>query len=219
MHQHRFQKQRRLKNLYHVNFIDANEFFTTAFMKTLDDYRNMDNAENNFKKDSIPLKKVVNPKYRFYKNIDWCDGFLFVFWHTPLIPLPIHTDIDYEYTDYKLGYGLNYNLYNNSTVNFYQIRNLVPYDKEGVEINNSMQESEKLILNKTKESRATLYSAKSDPDESYLTQHNDVYIINTTTPHQLTASQGRICLSVRPNYFQNKDWTDFFEFFRDSIKD
>ena len=217
MHQ-RFSAPKRFNNFYYLNFPKVSEFFSLSFMETMHEYRDVSNTTRNFQKDNLPLKDCINKKYQNYKNIDWTDGSLFVFWHTPLIPLPIHSDIDFQYSEYKTGYGVNFNLYNKSSIHFYGKDSLIPFDKTTLKNKDTISEPEKAILNKFAGSRATLYTAIDKPFESYETVHNDVYLINTTTPHQLLAERGRICLSIRLNYFIDKSWDYFCDSFKDSIK-
>lgn len=215
----RLKPNRALKSFYFVDFPPADEFFNQTFLNSLSEYQSMDNIENNFKNSCLPLNKVINQEYFNYKNINWSEGICIIFWHTPLVPLPIHTDTDYEDNKTKLGNGLNFNLFNKSVVNFYKTYKVKPYDTRNIPLNDSLSTQEKIIIETNKKSRASTFYSEGGPSESYMTDHGDTYIINTTLPHQLLAEQGRICLSVRCDYFRNKSWQDMVNFFQDSIKD
>jgi hypothetical protein len=206
----------RAKNLYLVDFISFEDFFQKSFIKSLSRFSGMNIGEN-FTNGFVSCKEAINPKYYSFNGIDWSDGNVIIFWATPIIPLPIHNDVSTYGDDFKLGNGLNFNLFNSSTVNFYRQKDLQMLEKSDLN-KDLMTDEEKAIAHGYSTSDARIYTTEHPPIETYNIAAGDTYIINTVTPHQLFAEPGRICVSVRCKAFNNTPWELMVSKFRDSIK-
>lgn len=206
-----------LKNLYQVDFIPPELFFQPWFINTLNRYKVRD-PQQNFDNGFLSGKEVINPPYQLINGIDWANSDIIIFWATPKIPLPIHSDIDKTYPQFGLGNGLNFNFYNSSIVNFYREENLISTSVSDEPIPENTSDDEYVIYRNYKKSTAKTYTTSMPPSETYNINAGDTYIINTTTPHQLFAEPGRICVSVRCRAFNGTPWELMVDYFKDSIK-
>ncbi len=206
-----------MQNLFHIDFPKFEDFFQAWFIESIPKFH-IESAETNLKKDTYNLIDVINPNYYNYKNIDWTQGKVFIFWHAPLIPLPIHSDI-YRFDDrIKLGHAVSFNLYNTSTVNFYDINDLQRSEKY-IRPSGDTTPDLDALYNKFENTKAIAYDTDKEPIESHNVGINDTYIMNTITPHQLLALPNRINVSVRCSHFNDMSWDSMVDFFKDSIKD
>lgn len=211
-------RKREYNNLYYIDFPVARDFFQPWFFNSLSKLLDKRDYQNNFDKGFISSKEGINPAYYSYQDIDWTTGSIIVFWASSLIPLPIHVDVDYRFNDYALGNGVNFNLFNNSLVNFYDEKDLIQTESGSMKFTDGMTENDKIIVENYNKSSAKTYITDKSPKESYKLKADDTYIINTMTPHQFFADPGRICVSVRLKQFNNTPWELMFNSFKHSIK-
>ncbi len=206
-----------MKNLFHIDFPKFGDFFCDWFVESIPKFH-VESAKTNLQKDSYNLIDVVNPEYHNYKDIDWRKGKVFIFWHAPLIPLPIHSDIYRLDNKIKLGHAVSFNLYNISTVNFYDINDLQRSEKY-IRPNTETTADLDALYTKFENTKAIAYDTDKKPIETHNIGIDDTYIMNTITPHQLLAEPKRINVSVRCSHFNDMPWTEMINFFKDSIKD
>lgn len=204
-----------MQNLFHINFPKFDEFFQDWFIKSIPEFYSR-SAEENLKNDTFNLGDVVNSEYHHYKNVDWTKGNLFVFWHAPLIPLPIHSDVFRLNENIKLGHAVSFNLYNTATVNFYDINQLQKSEKY-IRPDGTATDDLNALYNKFENTKAVAYETTSDPIETHNIKINDTYIMNTVTPHQLLAEPNRIHISVRCSTFNDIPWSDMVNFFKEDL--
>lgn len=206
-----------MQNLFYINFPKFEEFFQDWFIKSIPDYFT-NSAEENLKKDSYNLSEVINQEYHNYKGVDWNQGKVFIFWHAPLIPLPIHSDIYKLDNRIKLGHAVSFNLFNTAIVNFYDINDLTKSEKYIRPTDMPITDDLNTMYNKFENTNAVAYETTANPIETHDIGVNDTYIMNTITPHQLLAEPGRIHISIRCSQFNDIPWPDMVNFFKEDIK-
>ena len=206
-----------MKNLFRVNFPAFEDFFQEWFINCIPDF-STDSAADNFKKDNHQLIDVINKDYHNYKNIDWTKGKVVIFWHAPLIPLPIHSDVSKLDNSFKLGHAVSFNLFNTATVNLYDVNELTLCEEYIRPTDSVTTPDLETIYTKFENTQAIAYNEGADPIETHHIAVNDTYIMNTVTPHKLLAEPGRIHVSVRCSHFNDTPWSNMVDFFKDDIK-
>ena len=206
-----------MQNLFPISFPKFEDFFQDWFIDSIPNYH-CQSAEISLQNDSHKLFDVVHPKYHNYKNIDWSQGKVFIFWNTALIPAPIHSDVYRLDERITLGHAVSFNLYNTSTVNFYDITDLEKAEKYVRPKDDVVSEELDTMYKKFENTNAVVYTTDKEPMETHSIGINETCIMNTLTPHQVLAEPKRINISVRCSHFNGSSWSDMIDFFKDDIK-